>query len=348
MKRPVILLVLILLSLAIWTYQNQAAEEHLGIAVANKHKGVCWVGSRNPLEGWELDTLGSFGVSHISQTPFGWQADPNLPDIKWESHSDKMWWGESLKGMNTTTVLGRQKGIESILKPHLWVRGSWPGTISMKNEKDWAVWFGQYTDFILYFARFAEENQIPILCIGTELEGTSKREEDWRQVIREVRSVYKGELVYAANFTEYQQIEFWDALDYIGIQAYFPLSEKHNPDLAELISSWEKKNKEIEKTIRQFKKPVIFTELGYCNTEDAAIEPWVWPNERKGIPISEEVQALCYEAFFQTAWKKDWLAGVYFWKWYPQLRERDPDFTPQNKMAQLVMKNYFSGKRQNS
>ena len=58
--------------------------------------------------------------------------------------------------------------------------------------------------------------------------------------------------------------------------------------------------------------------------------------------FSEEVQALCYEAFFQTAWKKNWLAGVFFWKWYPQRHNREPDFTPQGKAAEQVMKGYFS------
>jgi hypothetical protein len=74
---------------------------------------------------------------------------------------------------------------------------------------------------------------------------------------------------------------------------------------------------------------------------DAAIEPWVWPNERKEIQLSEEVQALCYRAFFETAWQKPWMAGVFFWKWYPNAHGRDPDFTPQGKAAEAVMAEYF-------
>lgn len=332
---------LIILLLAFLVYQNYASVNHSVVKITDKQKGVCWVGSSRPLEGWELDSLSGKGITHISQTPFGWQGDPNLPDIRWEKHSERIWWGESLKGLETTTDMARSKGVESILKPHLWVRGQWPGVISMKNEADWEVWLQQYSEFILYFAQYAQSHKIPILCIGTELEMTSGREKDWRKLIAEIRKVYSGQLTYAANFTEYEKVKFWDALDYIGIQAYFPLADKSNPSLRTLKNSWEKKIKEIEKVQQRFQKPVIFTEIGYCNTVDAAVEPWVWPNERKNSELSEEVQALCYQAFFETAWKKDWLAGVYFWKWYPQPKDRDPDFTPQGKKAEKLMKQYF-------
>lgn len=342
MKKAFLLGILILLALATWTYQNQAAEEVISNMIFEKQKGVCWVGSPKPLEGWELYSLRSFGVTHISQTPFGWQSEPDSPEIKWEKHSDRMWWGESLNGLKTTTDMGRDKGLESILKPHIWVRGEWPGVIKMLNEEDWESWFGQYTEFILYYAHYAHKHNIPILCIGTELELTSVRERDWRNLIGEIRKVYQGELTYAANFTEYEKVRFWDALDYIGIQAYFPLTDRINPDLESLKNGWNKKVKEIEKVQKKFNKPVIFTEIGYCNTVDAAIEPWVWPNERKEVALSEEVQALCYQAFFETVWSKDWLAGAYFWKWYPQPNDRDPDFSPQNKKAQEVMRSFYT------
>ena len=343
MKKQYLFIFLILPALAFWTYQNRASEEGIMINFIDKQKGVCWVGSPRPLEGWELDSLSLIGITYISQSPFGWQSDPNLPDIKWEKHSDRMWWGETLEGVKTTTDLAREKGLESILKPHLWVRGEWPGVIKMSTEEDWETWFGQYAEFILYYANYAQEHHIPILCIGTELEMTSDRDSDWRNLIGKIREVYQGDLTYAANFTEYEQVSFWDALDYIGIQAYFPLADKSNPDLKTLKNSWVKKIKEIEKVQKRFRKPVIFTEIGYCNTVDAAVEPWVWPNERKETALSEEVQALCYQAFFETAWKKDWLAGAYFWKWYPQPGGRNPDFTPQDKKAVEVLKKFYSG-----
>ncbi len=316
-------------------------EEELLIAT-EKWKGVCWVGSRAPLEGGELRALKATGADAISQTPFGWQSEINNPEIRWDLANDKKWWGESAYGMQATLDSAQHLGITNMLKPHLWVRGSWPGEIEMKSEADWNLWFDNYTAFILDHAKFAEKLKFPLLCIGTELEKTSQRDKDWRKVIAEIRKVYSGKLVYAANFTEFEKVTFWDELDYIGIQAYFPLAKSHNPELDELKSSWKSHLPKIDKAVRKYKKPVIFTEIGYCNTVDAAIEPWVWPNERKEIQFSEEVQALCYKAFFETAWTKSWMAGVFFWKWYPTRHEREPDFTPQGKAAEKVMAHYFS------
>ncbi|MEN2283159.1 hypothetical protein AAGF08_13530 [Algoriphagus sp. SE2] len=315
-------------------------EEEILVAV-EKWKGVCWVGSRSPLDGTELRNLKSTGANALSQTPFGWQSEVNKPEIRWEVNAERQWWGESARGIQATHDSSQVLGIMNMLKPHLWVRGSWPGDIEMLNEGDWDLWFDNYKGFILDYAKLAEELKIPMLCIGTELEKTSEREEEWRKIISEIRKVYSGKLVYAANFTEFEKIKFWDKLDYIGVQAYFPLTDKHNPDLDELKSGWEKQLPKIEKVVRKYKKPVLFTEIGYCNTIDAAIEPWVWPNERKEIEFSEEAQALCYEAFFETAWKKTWMAGVFFWKWYPKRHEREPDFTPQGKAAEAVMARYF-------
>jgi hypothetical protein len=312
------------------------------VTASEKWKGVNWEGSRRPLRGGEFDALKATGANALSQTPFGWQSSKNDPHIGWDLDNDKRWWGESPQGIQVTLDSSAKYGMKNMLKPHLWVRGAWVGEIEMRSEQDWQTWFANYTAFIVAYAELAESLHIPMLCVGTELEKTSHREKEWRTIVSEVRKVYSGKITYAANFTEFEQVRFWDALDYVGIQAYFPLSKDHNPDLEELKSSWKEHLRSIEKVVRKYEKPVLFTEIGYCNTADAAIEPWVWPNERQEAEVSEDVQALCYEAFFETAWKKEWLAGVFFWKWSPENKGRQPDFTPQGKAAERVMTKFFS------
>ncbi|WP_245588104.1 glycoside hydrolase family 113 [Algoriphagus terrigena] len=327
----------IVLGLLVWLF---VPAEPL-ITSTEKWKGVCWEGSRRPLQGGEFAKLKATGANALSQTPFGWQSGKNDPQIGWDLSNDKHWWGETPLGIQVTLDSSATYEMANMLKPHLWVRGGWVGEIEMTSEADWKTWFANYQNFILDYARLAEKLKMPMLCVGTELEKTSTRESEWRAVIAEIRKVYSGKITYAANFTEFEKVKFWDALDYIGVQAYFPLAKGHNPNLAELKSSWEAHLPKVEKLVRKYKKPVLFTEIGYCNSVDAAMEPWVWPNERKEIQISEEVQALCYEAFFETAWKKEWLAGVFFWKWHPTDHERQPDFTPQGKAAEKVMTAYF-------
>ncbi|MDZ7648209.1 MAG: hypothetical protein U5K54_14090 [Cytophagales bacterium] len=96
------------------------------------------------------------------------------------------------------------------------------------------------------------------------------------------------------------------------------MANKQEVTLLELVNKWKAPLASIERIHKKFNKPVMFTEIGYRNDKQAAIEPWTWPSEMKEVSVSEETQALCYQAFFQSAWNKPWLAGAYFWKWYPK------------------------------
>jgi hypothetical protein len=314
------------------------------IAQSNKQQGVCWVGGREVVTEKEIASLVNNHINWISQTPFGWMRDPKISPITVHTKSDRIWWGESDDGLTKTTELAKKQGIKTILKPHLWVRNGWPGDIAMKSDTAWQRWFSNYEKFILHYAHLAQKTNIEIFCIGTELQQTTRREREWRALIAKVRAIYKGKLIYAANFhEEYEHIRFWDALDYIGVQAYFPLTKNQNASLGELIKNWEAPLASIEKIQKKFNKHVIFTEIGYRSDVDAAIEPWRWPQESADVKISNEAQANCYQAFFKAVWNKNWLAGVYFWKWYPHgpRRMATYDFTPQGKPAEKVMVENF-------
>lgn len=305
-----------------------------------KQKGVCWVGGRKEVTEKEIANLLKCNVNWISQTPFAFQREPNTSSIRTDFSAGKVWWGESDEGISKTTELARKAGIHTILKPHIWVGNSWPGEISMKSDTSWQRWFRLYEKFILHYARLAEQNKIELFCIGTELHRTIGREKEWRVIISKVRSVYKGKLTYAANFhAEYEEVKFWDALDFIGIQAYFSLTNDKGHTVNDLKKGWIEPMKSIERIHKKFNKPVLFTEIGYRSDTNAGIEPWVWPKENSGAEISNECQANCYRAFFETVWKKSWMAGVYFWKWYPHGPNRMAtlDFTPQGKEAENIM-----------
>ena len=322
-------------------------------ALANHHRirGVSWVGGDSITEA-ELAPLHQHHVTWLAQTPFGWQHDATSPTVVMHTGRNRVYWGESDAGLIQTAQLARRQGHKILLKPHLWVRGngSWPGDIRMTSRADWQAWFQSYTTFILHYARLAEQHHLDGLCIGTELEQTTSaaHEAEWRTLIRRVRQVYHGPLIYAANWSgEYEHIRFWDALDYIGIQAYFPLTQDTKPTKAELLAGWQPHVRAIERVQKRFNKPVVFTEMGYKCTPDAAVQPWVWPDRTATfLQPDEATQAACYAALFETFWPKKWFGGLFVWKWYPNLAPDGParrhaDFTPQHKEAALVMAQWF-------
>lgn len=312
-------------------------------------RGVSWVAG-DSIKEEQLEALKQHHINWIAQTPFGWQRHYRSPEVTL-NRANRVYWGERDKGLVLTTQLAKKHGIKTLLKPHIWLMdrtdGKWLGDISMESEERWQEWFGHYRTFILHYARLAEEHQMEAFCIGTELYTPAvTHEKEWRELIREIRQLYGGQLTYAANwYKEYEEIRFWDALDFIGIQAYFPLTQKENPSLEELKKGWNRHLGQIEKVQRKFRKPVVFTEAGYKSTPDAAIEPWKWPDRQAGEMVqSDETQALAYEALFQTFWSKPYFSGLFLWKWYPRIREgrRDRfDFTPQHKPAEKVMARWY-------
>ena len=302
-------------------------------------RGVSWVGT-DSVSMLDLEPLTQAGVTWIAQMPFGWQAGAAVPEVQLHTGSgSRHYWGESDAGILFMARRARQRGIRTLLKPHLWLRGpsSWPGDLQMNSEADWQTWFRSYSAFLLHYARLAETGQLDALCIGTELEHTVGHEAEWRALIGQVRQVYHGPLTYAANWSgEFEQVKFWDALDFIGVQAYFPLSPETSPSKARLLAAWREPLRRLEAVHKKYNKPVVFTEAGY----KAAAKPWEWPQKLDVLlPADEATQATCYAALFETFWPRPWFGGLFVWKWYPGLQPDGParrhsDFTPQHKPAE--------------
>ncbi|MEE8367210.1 MAG: glycoside hydrolase TIM-barrel-like domain-containing protein [Thermoanaerobaculia bacterium] len=324
----------------------------LGSAIREKQRGVSWVAG-NVVTATELQPLVDLGVNWIVQTPFGWQKTYNSPEIRLVT-SGHVYWGEQDVGIETTTRIARDLGIKTLLKPHLWLQradpGKWRSDIAMESKADWDSWFDSYRIFILHYANLAHRLEIEALAIGTELRQTAvQKPAAWRHLISDIRQIYSGQLTYSANwYQEFEEIVFWNDLDFIGIQAYFPLSDRNLPELYDLKTGWTKYMESIEKIHNRYQKSVVFTEIGYRSSIDAAIEPWKWPSRSTGVASSSdlETQLRCYQAFFETFWHRPWFAGAYIWKWHPHPRPNqglDRNFSPQKKPAEKVLERWYGG-----
>jgi hypothetical protein len=233
-----------------------------------------------------------------------------------------------------------------MIKPQIWIRrGEYTGYLKMNSEEDWKTLENSYRNFILDFAKLAQDTNVAVFCIGTELKQfIIHRPEYWNRLISEIRKVYDGKLTYAANWDEYKRVPFWKQLNYIGIDAYFPISEKETPSVKESRIGWNPWKKEMKAISDSINKKVLFTEFGYRSVNFAGKEPW--ESDHTITNINLEAQSNLTTALFEEFWKEDWFAGGYLWKWHINHKEvggkEDNQFTPQNKPVEKNIRDYYS------
>jgi len=256
--------------------------------------------------------------------------------------------GESDERVTRVIRDAHARGLSVLLKPQIWVRRSWPGAIAMDTEDGWVRFFRYYGEWIQRYARLAQREGVEVLSVGVELQAASRRTAEWRALIAQVRAVYSGALVYAANwYDEFDRVEFWDALDYVGVDAYFPLSEDADASDAELAEGAERAAVRMAEVSARWHRPVLITEIGFGSTR----APWRMPHSSDGGAVaSPEDQARAYRATTEALRNRRWLEGAFWWKWPSHGRVPSPEdrgFSPLGKPAEAVLGAWFgSGGRQ--
>jgi hypothetical protein len=209
------------------------------------------------------------------------------------------------------------------------------------TDAEWRAWFDDYGRFAEHYATLARDAKADAFCIGNEQKIASRHEQEWRRIIERVRAIYKGPLTYGANFDEVFDVPFWDALDWIGVSGYFPLTADATPDRATLIRAWQPVLAQLEQLSLREKKPVLFTEIGYRSAKGAAWRQWEIPSD---AAPDLDAQRNAYEAFFETVWPREWVLGAYAWKWfsYPDHGRADGnDYDIERKPAEEVVRRAY-------
>ncbi|MBY0506875.1 MAG: hypothetical protein K2X03_23345 [Bryobacteraceae bacterium] len=290
-------------------------------------------------EGWEgyhpaaaaklLDLLKEHGVDAVALVPYG-SMTRNSPSIRFD---------RELENSGTYVALANlahARGMAVMLKPQIWgTDGSYPGDFAMLTEADRQAWFANYAQFVDEYAKLAERMGADLFCVGTEFKLLSRYEEEWRSLLARARLAYHGPLTYAATQgEEFEGIRFWDAVDYIGLNNYYPL-----PDTLDATAIAVR----VGEVAKRYGKPVILPEVGFASVRQAHRAPWA-----EDGPVDTAQQARCYEAIFRAFYGQPWLRGMYWWKIGTDYRggPSDGSFTPWGKPAMEVMKRWYRQPRE--
>ncbi len=304
--------------------------------------GVCLVAPREPITAQALMPIREINADWVAIVPYAF-AREGEPEIYY-AHSSR-WWGEGAEGVIQTIAYAKQLGLKVMLKPHVWIRGQgWAGDFTLKTEEDWQQWERSYQEYLMTMTHIADSMQVELLCIGTEYrKAVVARPDFWRTLIDTIRHQYTGQLTYAANWDNFENVTFWDQLDFIGIDAYFPLCEQQTPDEATLLAGWQAPLRSIRRIQRKFEKPVLFTEYGYRSVDYTSRGHWLSKEEDRAINM--EAQKNAYQALYKVFWNEPWFAGGFIWKWFTEnemeREEAHTGYTPQNKPVLEVVKQIY-------
>lgn len=231
-------------------------------------------------------------------------------------------------------------GLSVELKPH--VDRLDGGSRTELLPPDPAAWFSAYKGMMTHYAEIAARERVDLFVIGTELSrlnGADHRA-DWLDVISAVRKIDPGPLTYAANWDSFSKVSFWDQLDYVGIDAYFPIPGAESEE--NMRRGWQARKSALAAAAAGYGKPVLFTEVGIASQPGANAHPW---EDDAGATVDLDVQKNYLQALLDVFRDVPWFGGFMLWSWEaapPLSAPQNAHYTVQGKPALDVLETSFA------
>ena len=247
----------------------------------------------------------------------------------------------SSSNIRTFIRAAHQRHMRVMLRPlldevSLHTAGKWRGQIAPSSS---AAWFASYKSLLVGYAQLAQAENVEVIDIGTEFDSLQASTQQWLNLIAAVRGAYRGQLTYSANWAISYPSFGW-ALDFLSIDAFFPLAVPVNATQQQLAAAWGKWIARANGFGYSYGKHVVFTELGTTSEVGSFQQPYLWSH---GTGVSMEAQRLYYAAACQAL--KGRIGGIFWWEYLLDTvpsPAADPGFDPQGKPADLEISRCYA------
>ena len=232
------------------------------------------------------------------------------------------------------------QGMKIMFKPMLSLQdGNWRSFIKVSDE-----WLSEYARIIRDAAEMADNGSVEMLSIGCEMGSWQVHTDEARSLIADVRNIFSGLLTYSANHDSFWEVEFWDDLDIIGIDAYYAFTTVYDPTYEEMLSVWNGFYDRLNKFQRYWNKPIAFMEIGRSGRDGNNIGHFFESSEEQDIWESQ----LFYQTFFNSRiWTAPWFKGVYWWMWdtMDYAPEEDVSMAPDHPVIKFTIAENYAEER---
>ena len=131
--------------------------------IDNKQKGIHLFGK---IDSISLQVLTRNNIEWVTLVPWGVQDDYNSAIMN-HHNSDSLLIRQSDSSWVKRLELVHSAGFKIFVKPHVWIDspsdGKWRSDIFPSNETNWKTWQKSYREFILMYAKIAQENDVAFL-----------------------------------------------------------------------------------------------------------------------------------------------------------------------------------------
>jgi hypothetical protein len=327
--------------------------------------------------------MSQMGATTVALNTWWYQTDIHANTVAFVNHNTMYGTGKIGANSETATDIGNaidyihSLGMKVLFKPMLDSGdGIWRGYV---NPTDTNTWFGytaanpyvngstaplanSYGDYIRQMADIAQQHHAELFSVGCETNNMEKYSTNWQELISNVRVHYTGKVTYSANWGaggigpdgfdvggSYSAVSWWNKLDYVGVDAYFPLTTMNDPSEATLQTAWTNQAASLKSWLDGYNSAnsanlkMLFTEVGYSSYRGTNIVPYQGFNKTTSVLDTAE-QANCYQALLSVMSQQSWWDGAFWWNWSTNPTTPDSDgrnFTPQLKPAQQVASQFY-------
>ena len=336
---------------------NKFLDELLGYEENIEFKGMTFVGDKYCPDVNYTDDLAALSMRKLANTGANWvaivvteyQDKTNSSEIyplhdKFKYNDYFTFKTETIEGIKRMILTAKTNGMKVMLKPHIDLTEEnallWRGDIG-KNMNTTTVqkWFQSYEKFIIKYAKLAENLNVEMFSVSCELITMSQYDSYWRDIVRKIRSVYRGILTDSANHEgeEYNKT-WWDVLDYIGVDAYYLsiFTKEYRFNLSTIETIFDNHINKLRNLSATYKKDVIITEIGFCSGNCKRNETIT--------PYDHFLQAEFYHWFYKSFAKEKFIKGFFWWAWNSDPYyggKEDSCISPQYKISEMVIRDLY-------
>lgn len=238
----------------------------------------------------------------------------------------------------------------------------------------WQVWFDSYRQFILNYAKIAQQTDTEHLILGgkavlpafsgglypdgNESDAPDMNEVFWTDLISDIREFYDGDLIWATN--AHQEMdplpEFINEFDSIYITIESPLGGDEDLTLDSItVGITNIIDSLVYEVHRSTFKPVLVA-LSYPSVEGSSQgcalvgkncynDGLFSSNEVANYPTDLREQAIIYNAVLPVIASREWITGISVRGYEPTLLLQDGTSSIAGKPAQDVIQYWFTGLR---